>query len=143
MKKSNSGLVVIVFGLILVGSAFFGGMKYGQKTPRLGGGPNGIPTGIQRNDNGSFINGEILSKDDKSITVKLADGGSKIVFVSNSTQVMKSTSGTLNDLAVGQKVTANGATNTDGSVTATNVGVRPDAEPTPLAPNGTTNTTKS
>lgn len=43
------------------------------------------PTGGMRNQSG--VSGEILSKDDSTIVVKLRDGGSKIVFFSNKTEV--------------------------------------------------------
>lgn len=52
--------------------------------------------GGTRNSNGkkggtkmARFNGEIISKDDISITLKLADGGSKLVFFSGSTAIMK------------------------------------------------------
>ncbi len=67
---------------------------------------------------GGSANGEIIAKDDKSITVKLRDGGSKIVFFADSTEITKSTTGLLNDLEVGKSVVINGKANQDGSITA-------------------------
>ena len=125
MKKSKSGLVMLVLMVVVLGGTFYGGMKYGQTSrPKMGNRPN-----MNSTADSSFVGGEILSKDDTSITVKLPTGGSKIIFVSNSTQVTKSTSGSLGDLVVGQQVSANGKTNTDGSVTATTISLRPAGAP--------------
>jgi hypothetical protein len=74
---------------------------------------------------GGFISGEVVSKDDTTITLKLKDGGSKIVFLSGSTEIMKSTQGTAQDISVGTQVSANGTSNSDGSVTAQMVQIRP------------------
>lgn len=71
-----------------------------------------------------FINGEVLSKDAQSLTVKLPDGGSKMVLFSTSTMIGKSSTGTVDDLMIGGNVMVNGETNSDGSVTARNIQVR-------------------
>jgi len=136
--------MVIAIAAIVVGGAggFFGGMKYAQsKTPsgrglvsgqfqnltaaerqQLG---FGRGTGTGGNGNG-FISGQILNKNDKSITVQLPNnGGSKIIFYSPSTAVGKTVEGTSADLAVGETVTANGTANSDGSITAASIQIRP------------------
>jgi hypothetical protein len=134
MKRSKSSLVVLGLAVIVLGGTFYGGMKYGQTSQpsRMGNRPSGLTNLTTANNN--FVGGEILSKDDSSITIKLQDGGSKIVFVSDSTQVMKSATGSLADLSVGQQVSANGTSNTDGSISATTVSVRPAGEPSLPAP---------
>lgn len=67
------------------------------------------------------VMGEILSQDDKSITVKVSDGGSKIIFINDMTKISKSTTATKADLKIGEKITIFGPENSDGSVTADNI----------------------
>lgn len=127
-----SGIVLI---LIVGAGSFFGGMKYGQSKGSSNrnfqgmaqqfGGPNGGQRGSAGVKGGSFINGEVLSKDDKSVTIKLQNGGSKIVLFSDATTIGKTTDGTLTDLEVGKTVMITGTSNTDGSVTAQSIQIRP------------------
>lgn len=137
MKKINTtmwSVIVVVVALI----SFWGGTKYGAPSAtvsqngfsRTGG--QGVRTG-GRMQNGGFISGAIVSKDDKSITVKAQDGSSRFIFFSNTTKIMKSTDGTLTDLMVGKDVTANGTPNSDGSITAQSIQLR-TAMPRPATP---------
>jgi len=129
-------LSIVITAIIVGGGAFYGGMVYGKSKGLSGkniqamgqfGGPDGQGMrNVQKNGvGGGLINGEVLSKDDKSVTIKLQDGGSKIVLFSSSTTIGKTTDGSLSDLEVGKTVMVTGTTNTDGSVTAKSIQIRP------------------
>ena len=63
--------------------------------------------------------------DDKSITVKLNNGSSKIVLLTDTMKVTKSDTGVKADLKVGEKVAVFGQGNSDGSVTAETIQLNP------------------
>ncbi|MES2213420.1 MAG: hypothetical protein V4473_01095 [Patescibacteria group bacterium] len=133
----NKNTTTIIIAIVLIIGAFYGGMRYGQHKIatgfRTGGMPgafangNGTRTGARGmlGQNGGLVSGEILSKDATSITVKMRDGGSKIVLISETTPVMKSASGKISDLIVGEQITATGTANPDGSIVAQSVQIRP------------------
>ena len=86
----NKNLILTAIAVIIVGAgAFFAGMKYRQsKQPsrvnfqaRMGIGQDNISGAGQRAGT-RVIRGEIISQDAESITVKLPDGSSKIVLIS-------------------------------------------------------------
>lgn len=87
--------------------------------------PQNQGRGLQRGQNFRPVNGEIISADEKSVTVKLPDGGSKIVILSEKTSINKAAEATKEDLKVGEKVAVFGSENTDGSVTAQNIQLNP------------------
>lgn len=130
-NKIIPGLLIIV----VAGGSFFGGMKYqeskspnqsaGNITGRPGGGQFPQRNGSGNRAGGRATNGEIISADDKSITVKLTDGSSKIVLLSDKTQINKATTGSKSDLVTGSRVMVFGSDNTDGSVTAQNIQLNP------------------
>ena len=142
IKELGKVQLVIITAVAVGVVAFYIGAKYGAQSALGGpagdardfqarsggmmggvaGGQNRMAGGVVRG--GGLIGGEIISKDDTTITVKLRDGGSKIVFVSSSTQVLKSTSGSLADLVSGGQVTVTGSQNSDGSISAQSVQIR-------------------
>jgi len=127
MKSATTIIAVAVVVILVAVGAFFGGIKYQQsKSPRFGN-FQGARSGqqAQGNQGARPVNGEIISQDEKSITVKLQDGSSKIVLVGDGTTINKSAEGPKSDLTVGEKVAVFGTQNTDGSVTAQNIQLNP------------------
>ncbi len=131
----------VIGALVVGGGSFYAGTKYaaGSPGPRgqgqfftTGTGARGARIGAT---NGGFVAGSILAKDASSVTIQLGGPnatstnsgatGSKIVLYNASTQVGKFTAGTAADLAVGDMVTIQGSTNTDGSITAQMIQIRP------------------
>lgn len=138
--SKNFFLVILITHITAIGVGIYGGMKYEnsknlnvgqnvsvserqQRSQESGG--NGNFRNRMGRQQGGFVIGEIISKDDKSITVKMGDGGSKIIFYSNTSEVDKFVSGALSDLEVGKNVSVNGVANSDGSITAETIQLRP------------------
>lgn len=122
-------IVTIVVVAAFSAASFFVGMKYQQMKTQSsrtssangqrqfqgrGGGAGGRP-----------VAGEILKTDSQSMTVKLTDGSSKIVLLSDKTTISKATEGSKDDLKSGVRVAAFGTENSDGSLTAANVQLNP------------------
>lgn len=133
LMTKNHFLSLIAVAILVGGLSFYGGVQYakGSAPSNTSGNPlasgagfRGTRTGAT-GANGSTLNGSILSKDAQSVTLSLRDGGSKIVFYSDSTEISKFVKGTAADLTVGTNVMVNGTTNSDGSVTSKMVQIRP------------------
>jgi hypothetical protein len=126
----NNYIVTAILVLIVGAATFYGGMQYqksqrGQFAGQFGGnrGQGGqFGRGVK---GGGMVLGQVMSKDDKSITVKLQDGSSKIVILSGSTTINKQATGTKDDLNSGERVAVFGTTNSDGSVTAQSIQLNP------------------
>ncbi|MCX6813709.1 MAG: hypothetical protein NT078_00545 [Candidatus Azambacteria bacterium] len=125
--KNNNVLMIILVAIIVGAGGFFTGTKYQQsKSPaasRQFAGGQGMRNGLGQGNRQGFrpVSGEIISADEKSVTVKLQDGSSKIVLFSSKMTINKAAEGTIADLKVGEKVSVFGTDNTDGSVTAQNI----------------------
>ncbi len=124
-----AAIVIIVVG----GTSFYGGMIYGKNQSTKSFNPQNFRIGQAGNRNGNganvnFLTGDIISKDDSSVTIKLRDGGSKIVFYSDTTEISKFASGTISDLEVGKSVSVQGQSNSDGSVTSQTIQIRPPTQ---------------
>jgi Domain of unknown function (DUF5666) len=133
MKKN---LIITIVAVVVVGAAaFYGGMLYGKSSS----GAASPTAAAYRGANGAFRGttgvanrgamGQILSVDSQTITVSVAGGGSKLVLYSPDTKISKTVSGGASDLAVGTNIVATGTTNSDGSVSATDIQIRPAGSP--------------
>ncbi|MEI7512087.1 MAG: hypothetical protein WCK01_01360 [Candidatus Uhrbacteria bacterium] len=135
----NNKLIIscIIVAVLFGAGGFYGGMQYtnANRVSARAGGPTGQgfargqgAPGMNGQGRGGFgggAAGEVLSKTDKSLTLKLMDGGSKIVYLSGSTTVNKMATGSLDDVSAGTNVTIVGSSNSDGSVTASMIQLRP------------------
>ena len=143
MRVGGGGNPVVARG----GMGGFGNLSPEEREARLRqlGGAGFVDGGLRGARGGAapggFVAGEIIAKDSESITVKLGDdrasvrsengsdgqGGSKIIFFTADTQVVKSVSGTPADLSVGETIAVTGTPNPDGSVNAKSIQIRPFA----------------
>ncbi len=121
-----SKFIVLAVILILVsgGAGFVAGSKFG----RVGNGNSAQLQFRQRfgaNTNSRPVRGQIINADDKSITVKLQDGSTKIVLIPSSAAILKTDSASISDLKKDETVVVFGTENSDGSITAQNVQLNP------------------
>jgi hypothetical protein len=135
-------VVPLVIGVVALGGGFIGGIKYQEyrntKTMQsrfsgmrnqvgdpamMGNRMQNVRGGMQMNFRP--LNGEVLKKDETSLTVKTMDGSSKIVLLAESTVVSESKTSSIQDVVVGSKVAVFGSSNTDGSITAQSVQLNP------------------
>lgn len=136
----NNKIISFIAILIIVsGLSFYGGSQYAIKNSAVavptaadnaqGASRQGGARGRNMQTGGGIISGKILSKNDQSIVVELRDGGSKIVFVSPSTEISKFVEGTSTDLEIGKNLSVSGEANPDGSLNAKTLQLRPEGQP--------------
>jgi hypothetical protein len=129
--KRNQTIGAIIGVVVIAGGAFYAGTVYGRgQTPGRGNFANG-GTFMVRNMGGArgtagFVAGSIVSADNGSISIKMQNGSStQLVLIGANTQVLKSVEGSASDLTVGTDVTITGTPNSDGSLTASSIQIRP------------------
>jgi hypothetical protein len=125
-------VVAVVIGVV----GFFGGAKYGEGkakavTPASATGTAGVGgfagrAGGRGGAGGGLVTGQIIKQDASSITVQLpGSAGTKLVMFAPSTTVGRIATGTPADLTTGENVIVTGTANSDGSVSATSIQIRP------------------
>jgi hypothetical protein len=131
MDKKIKIATIIVLAILVGGGSFYGGMKFEQsqsankRADFAGGNFQGVRTNGNNTGSG-MTSGSIISKDDKSITLQLPNNaGSKIIFYSDSTEISKFSKGLIDDLNTGDNIMVSGKSNTDGSITAQTIQMRP------------------
>lgn len=132
--KNQNTIVFILLIVLFTAAGFFAGTKYQQSKQSSvfrqqfnNRGPvnNGQPIRGRNGLGAHQTIGEIISQDDKSVTVKLPDGSSKIILLSETTSINKATEVSKMDLKVGDRIAVFGTENTDGSITAQNIQLNP------------------
>lgn len=134
VKKSTAivsvGLLIAVAGTVGFFAAGFAkagqasggnlqGRNNGQMMQRTG-------TGTRSAAMGGMVSGELIKKDDGSLSLKTRDGSSKLVLITSSTKAFKMSEATMSDFSEGQNLMVIGKQNSDGSVTAQTVQLRPE-----------------
>ncbi|HEY5220810.1 MAG TPA: hypothetical protein VIJ29_01500 [Candidatus Paceibacterota bacterium] len=130
MKKYKVHIIWAIIAIAALGGGFFWGKAivpargsfagagtFGSSTRRLAGAGGTAAGGLAV--------GQITTIGSSSITVQLANGNSEVVFYSSSTPVSVPTTVSVNTFKVGTNVMVAGTTNSDGSVTAQTIQVRP------------------
>lgn len=140
MTTKQLALTAVV--VVIVGGIGFGaGMKYqSSRQPawgRLGATGNRAgnmmrPSG-GREAGGQLMNrlggrpvaGEVIAINDNTLTIKSPDGSTRLVVLSETTNINQATTADKSEIKVGSNVAVFGSDNSDGSVTAQNVQLNP------------------
>jgi hypothetical protein len=127
-KIISIGVIALIVGAGIgyEGATAFAHPAVASQTARSGGFAGGMRTG---GAGGGFLTGTVAAKDAGSITLNTKDGSSHVVLVTPNTTVSKSVNGTLTDVATGSTIIVSGTTNSDGSVSASLIQMRPTTPP--------------
>lgn len=147
--KTNLQPSIIIVGILLCGATFYAGTRYqsgvdakNQTARYAARGTGQYPQNGRNGTNrmmGGFrpVSGEVLSIDSKLMTVKVSDGSSKNVYLSDKLEVTKTTKAAVSDIKIGSSVAAFGNEGSDGSLTASTIQLdpvgmfKPSTSPTP------------
>ncbi len=132
----NNKIIIAILVVVVAAASFYGGTMYAgsRRSTAFGlGGTGGANGGQLRqrfggngaNSNNLAVRGKVTSVGNGSMTVQMNDGSSKIVILSNSTNISQSQSAKTSDIKSGDEVMAFGTSNSDGSVTAQDVQLNP------------------
>ncbi|MHB8660553.1 MAG: hypothetical protein ACYC75_01240 [Minisyncoccota bacterium] len=135
MNKNTMGIAGIAL-IVGLGVGYVGANAMRQAAPtqnvrgNFSGANGGTFIGMRGGmGNGSFLAGTVAAKDSGSITINTRDGSSHVVLITPATNVSKSVSGTMDDVSVGSTIIVSGTTNSDGSVSASLIQLRPTPPP--------------
>lgn len=126
MKDKKSIIINIFIAVVFALGGYFMGAKSQKVRIQSMTRQQGMVAGARQNgqwQRGGIrpVAGEILSRDEKTMTVKLTDGSSKIIILSEKTVINKASDATRDELKNGEKISVFGTENPDGSVTASNI----------------------
>lgn len=130
MKNKQAFLFILVL-VISLATGFYGGMVYQKRQTRSRLDQFNIQRGqFPFGQNSRFntstrpVNGEIIRKDNDSLTIKLRDGSTKIILLTSKTDISKSARAKVEDLKESQTVFIIGQENSDGSIIAETIQIR-------------------
>lgn len=129
----NKQIITNIIIAVSVGAlAFIGGLKYAEMNPakispseymqfnRRNGGSTQMRQG--QSQGMRPVRGEVIESDGSTVTVKSVDGSSKIVILSDKTEISKSTAGSASDIKKGETITVFGKEDS-GTITAQTVAI--------------------
>jgi Myosin N-terminal SH3-like domain/Domain of unknown function (DUF5666) len=121
----GAAILVGLFGGVVIGQSTASASSTGQNAGGFPGGAGGYGApgdaagGLAAG--GGFTSGTIVSISGDSMVIKTTDGSEVTVKTSDATTVTETSTTTLSELKAGQTVTAIGAADSDGNVTATSI----------------------
>lgn len=134
MTSQNIVIACAVTAIVTGGAGFWGGTRYSgeRRTMMRVQNTEGRPYGNRVTQGGPSAPmgqrstaGEVTAKDDKSITVKMNDGSSRMIILSDKTTYRTSEESSLDVITVGTKVAVFGESSNDGSMTAASIEINP------------------
>jgi hypothetical protein len=143
MKNTSLVIGCVVSAVVAGGAGFYGGTLYQKNQRTMSFRNNQLGAGVMRGNvtqngnrgnvvsqpnggmRGGAIVGEVTGKDDKSLTIKMADGSSKNIILSGSTTYRIANETKVDEVQVGKTVSVFGTANSDGSTTAMSIELSP------------------